>query len=501
MSIRKFYPPRWWPLLAWGGDVRLAGREGAAAERRDKELELLAAARFDSLILPALSDGALRFESQSCRERARGGRLPWSRKEFRQGEPFPETVLKARERGLRPWAQIELLTGGRVDLPAPCLARMRPRWTQRNALGRPSPIGADTERLFLCPNFPEVPRLFSDIAVETVLRHPVTALVLDVRALRLPGRPEEGLDCLCFACQEAAQRDLDLELTDLVETGGEKVWREWFDWRRETFTDLARTIRARVWSVRPGVPVFLRALAAPAADSDAPATLPEPAASILRLGLAEGVLLDHPPGARGPGAERCLLEALEALQSMDAIALPLFSAAPSFCGSDSLDRALALGLPGWGLTQHLAQAHETTLPVKVREASSEIPKDAPPDSEAVAGNFAATAAPGAPLECDPFSACLSLLKSLEEVLEGTPLFADARRIRQSLESPGEFAPAASEIHAAAFHLQHLEAVLEHASEASPSEAALARGLISLARRLALQAAALHAQDIYLFTTG
>jgi len=493
-------------LLIWAGDLHTAPGEAAAKRLRD-DIAHAATARLDSVVIPAFRGGTPLFASEICRDLGGIRRYPWERRKWR-GAPTPFDMASAacREEGLRPWGQIELFTAGAREPDAYSIAAHRPRWMVRNAQGRPSPIAGDHEHLFLCPTHPDVPRLLAELAGEIVRAFPVTALVLDIRSAPCITSNRDAL-CLCFHCQEAASRDLGLDLLEVLEAGTEEHWREWRYWRETTYASLIERMRAYLWSARPGIPLALRvdcpeepqrpaysiggAFPGGGAVAGEQQSAPEPPSSSsggeqsvpfwvrwIRERLVEMVLMDAPVGAPAD-SERRLIQAISGLAEYDCFAIPLFTDKPVFHQEDSLDRAAAMHLPGWGLKRHLLELWDETLPLR------------PARSEA-----GASAAARQILEENPLQACLEAFDAALPAFQAPALASELAAIRQSLLEPSE-ALSAEDLETLGMRLATTLALIQQESDPELRLAA-PRGWLEIALRLLHWHTALHCRELYQF---
>jgi len=468
----------------WGGDLHLS-LKGKPSERLEEEIHNADLARLDALIIPGLRKGQPLFDSRTCRNRGRLGAYPWRGGWFRKRRraPFEQAAEMAGEKGLRVWAQMDVLVGGTADSTASTLARARPRLTIRNARSRPNPIGDDSEHWFLCPSNPDVVRLLSEVAVELANEYPLSALVLDVRAFPHENPEPVTANCLCFQCQDQVERDLGLDLQEVLDEGTPEIWDEWQAWRTQKWLDLIRRIRTQVWTVRPGLPVFVRA----AADRATPGETEEPPPrrfgpawmDWVRAGLAEILLLDQCHGTQSE-AERTLLDGLPS-EDMDSLILPLFHETPAAGRPENWARLLGASLPGWGLTQHLAEAWSTAIVLRPGPRHGE-----------------ACTLPA--LEIDPLAACVEALRTAEKVLHEAPLVADLRSVREALVGQTRRLELET-LEGLIFQLATLVTMLDQERESDRDEDSVPRGWVELARRLLRWHANLHCNELYLFDTG
>jgi hypothetical protein len=475
--------PAWWPLLAWVGELHVSA-DGGKMDFLGKEIEELAQAGMHAVALPALHEGVPLYDSPSCCSRARLRHPPWSGRFKRRIPPFSQMVRLAASAGLRPWARIELLTGGQTDVKTLCLAQARPRWTVRNALGRPSPIASDTERLFLCPSHPEVVRLYSEIAIELALGYPIAALVLDLRQL-----PPERFDgptahCVCFQCQEQVEADLELDLQEVLEEGTPEIWLEWRRWREAMLTKLIRRIRTQVWTVRPGLPIFALVEMTPEPANELyPSTeslsVYRPWEEWARSGLVDMILLEQATG-QSAETERHLMEWITA-SDLECPLLPCFHDSPLLARPGHWSRAIYQAVPGWAWTQRRQEAMETA-----RSLNS------------IGGQGASCRYP-AP-ECAPIPAAIEALTISAQLLNDAPLAGDIANLRDTLVSCGGDLPIDT-LENLILQLATLVTILSSQVQKDDERLLMARGWLEMARRLLRWHANLHCQELYLFDAG
>jgi hypothetical protein len=470
----------WWPLLAWGGDLHLLPGRGAgdplAEEIRNANL-----ARLDALVIPALRAGLPLYDSRSARRRAHLRRYPWQ-KRFRRSAPppFEVAVDQAAQAGLRAWAQMDIAVAGLVDLSGPSIAQARPRWIIRNSQGRTTPVAGDRDHYFLCPTNLEVVRFLCEIAVEICTQFPIAALVLDQRTVPLETESGSTSMCLCFHCQERVAQDLGLDLQEVLDEGTAEIWEEWRRWRAGIWLDLIRTLRSKVWSIRPGLPLFVRSI--PEKPESPPLLDPQPTPTWLdwaRSGLIEMVLLDEGPGDH-PEAERRLLESLPP-EDLDCLLLPMFHEPPMIARPENWARAFRRSLPGWGLTRHLSEAWSTAILLKPGPRHGEASTQPAP-------------------EVEPLAACIEALHAAEQSLAEAPLAGDVRAACATLLSDGRTLDVEA-LESLIFQLSTLTTILDQEVEDPDGQVAVARGWVELARRLLRWHANLHCQELYLFDAG
>lgn len=475
--------PSWWPLQVWGGDLNLS-LKGKGTERLDEEIHNAELARLDALIVPALREGLPLFDSTACRERGRIRRYPWRGLFQRREAPFDRAIRIAGDKGIRVWAQIDAIVAGGIDSSESSLAKSHPRWTINNAQRRPTPIGDDHDHFFLCPSNPEVVRLLSEVAVEIANRYAVSALVLDFRHLPHEQMDGGGANCLCFHCQQQAEKELGFDLQEVLDEGTPEVWEEWQTWRNELWIQLVRRIRTQVWTVRPGLSVFIRATPDRKADPDdlerdAPTRFGPNWMEWIRRGLAEMVLLDQPPGARAE-AERALLAELPT-DDIDSLVLPMVHDGTTLAGSDYSSRGARLSLPGWGLTKHLAEAWSSGVLLKPGPRHDD--SNHPPA-----------------VEIDPLAASIEALDTARRVIGDAPLGLDVQSIHDTLVAEGRDLDLHT-LEGLIFQLSTVVTMLDQERESDRDDEAVPRGWVELARRLLRWHANLHCSELYLFSAG
>lgn len=537
--------PEWWPVVVWAGDLHVAA-DGAGRGELEHELDMMGRSGVDAVVVPALREGVFLYDtSLIVGPRRPYRRRPWEKVFGRNTSPFSHALQLAAEAGMRAWAQIDLLVGGRVHFPTPSISRLRPRWTVRNARGRATPIGDDAEFTFICPANADAMHHIGEIAVDLVERHAISALVVDLRSL--PNDPIDAAPthCFCFHCLERAARDLGLDLQEALEVGTPEVWAQWRAWRSELYADALRMIHARIWAAKPGIPVFARveaalprtlshnvaaaapqrrrflrrpatrtgapaapptasAPAAPPSATPSPATTPAAAVPPLtagmpfwvawaREGIVDGLMVELPPGRDDVKSPH---EAVSAIcgSMLDLPIIPLVNRLASTEAEAAIVRDWAVTATAIvGVSKHLSELPDDITALRRAAASAPAQPPAPPAApppQPPSSTLPTEEEPAPPriqLEASPFLAALSVMHATREVLELAPettaIGHDLALIQNALESDPETPSSLEALETIDSQLLALAATLRITPELPEEIRELALGWLSLARAL------------------
>jgi hypothetical protein len=216
-------------------------------------IQTIARQGFNAVVLNCFGEGYCLFPS----EVAVATRLVKVHPLFRRADTFLHLIEEIGAAGLVLYAELDALLLGQPDTPGVRYAlKKHPAWLMRNREHDESPIGDDTENVYLCPSHPEVKRLFGRMLNELAEQYPISGAVLRFQRLPQETASLDATFCFCKACAQTIHDELNIELDILEISESSPAYHKWQEWSEKQFYEYLENLKMRFNKVRRGAPFF-----------------------------------------------------------------------------------------------------------------------------------------------------------------------------------------------------------------------------------------------------